>query len=47
MTAQRPIRLGFFPGVVKVSWRELRAVWQFADELGYSTGWLPDHFYSG
>jgi len=47
MTAQRPIRFGFFPGASRVNWSELREVWQLADELGYATGWIPDHFYSG
>jgi F420-dependent oxidoreductase-like protein len=30
-----------------MSWPELLRVWQFADEVGFSTAWIPDHFYSG
>lgn len=29
------------------SWQDLRAVWKFADEIGYDTARIPDHFYSG
>jgi F420-dependent oxidoreductase-like protein len=43
----RPIRFGIFPGAVGATWSELRNVWQCADESGYSTVWIPDHFYAG
>jgi F420-dependent oxidoreductase-like protein len=47
MATPRPIRFGIFPGAVGMTWRELREVWRFADEVGYSTAWIPDHFYAG
>lgn len=47
MPERRPVRFGIFPGAVGATWEQLRDVWQLADELGYSTGWIPDHFYSG
>ncbi|MGH7861537.1 MAG: LLM class F420-dependent oxidoreductase [Candidatus Dormibacteraceae bacterium] len=47
MAAARPIRFGIFPSVGNVTWPELRDVWHAADELGYATAWIPDHFYSG
>ena len=47
MANRRPIRFGIFPGAVMVNWPELRAVWQAADEMGYDTAWIPDHFYAG
>jgi F420-dependent oxidoreductase-like protein len=47
MTTRRPIRFGFFPGAVGMSWQQLVEAWKFADQVGYSTAWIPDHFYSG
>jgi alkanesulfonate monooxygenase SsuD/methylene tetrahydromethanopterin reductase-like flavin-dependent oxidoreductase (luciferase family) len=47
MSTQRPIRFGIFPGAVGATWQELVAVWQAAEEAGYSTVWIPDHFYAG
>ena len=47
MAPARPIRFGIFPSVGNVSWPQLRDVWHAADELGYATAWIPDHFYSG
>src|SRR5437868_11582249 len=47
MPIQRPIRFGVFPGAVNTTWPELREVWTCADEAGYATAWIPDHFYSG
>ncbi len=41
------IQFGIFPGSVDVAWRDLKQVWQVADDLGYSSAWIPDHFYSG
>jgi F420-dependent oxidoreductase-like protein len=47
MTRPRPIRFGIFPGAAQIRWPELRAAWQWADALGYSSVWIPDHFYAG
>ncbi len=47
MTTRRPVRFGIFPGAVGTTWSQLLEVWKFADEVGYSTVWMPDHFYSG
>ena len=47
MAMKRPMRFGIFPGAVGATWDQLREVWKFADEIGYSTAWIPDHFYSG
>jgi len=47
MVGSRPMRFGIFPGAVGATWDQLREVWTFADEVGYSTAWIPDHFYSG
>jgi F420-dependent oxidoreductase-like protein len=47
MAHGRPMRFGLFPGAVGMRWDQLREVWQFADEVGYATVWIPDHFYSG
>ena len=47
MKDQHPLHFGIFPGAVGVTWPELRQIWLAADELGYSTAWIPDHFYSG
>jgi F420-dependent oxidoreductase-like protein len=47
MAVQRPIRFGIFPGAVCATWQQLTEVWKFADEIGYSTAWIPDHFYAG
>jgi F420-dependent oxidoreductase-like protein len=44
---KRPIRFGIFPGAVGMTWKQLLEVWKFADEVGYSTAWIPDHFYAG
>lgn len=47
MAGPRPIRFGIFPGAVCASWKAMTEVWKFADEIGYSTAWIPDHFYAG
>lgn len=47
MRTQRAIRFGVFPSPVNATWPDLRRAWQTADELGYSTAWIPDHFYAG
>ncbi|MCC6627887.1 MAG: LLM class F420-dependent oxidoreductase [Chloroflexi bacterium] len=41
------MRFGFFPGAAQVAYAELRATWRWADDLGYDTAWVPDHFYAG
>jgi F420-dependent oxidoreductase-like protein len=43
----RPLRHGVFPGATNIPWPELLRFWQRADELGYDSCWIPDHFYSG
>src|SRR5258708_39800014 len=47
VAVNRPIRFGIFPGAVGMTWDQLREVWKFADEVGFSTAWIPDHFYAG
>jgi F420-dependent oxidoreductase-like protein len=47
MPADRPLRHGVFPGAGGVAWPELLRFWRRADELGYDSCWIPDHFYSG
>jgi F420-dependent oxidoreductase-like protein len=47
MVARRPLRHGVFPGATGMSWPDLLAFWRRADELGYATCWIPDHFYAG
>ena len=47
MTAKHPIRFGVFTGVAQTTWPDLLEVWQRADEMGFDTGWVPDHFYAG
>ncbi|TAK24183.1 MAG: TIGR03560 family F420-dependent LLM class oxidoreductase [Chloroflexota bacterium] len=47
MSGIRPLRHGVFPGAVGMTWPELLAFWERADELGYSSCWMPDHFYAG
>src|SRR6185503_7911292 len=47
MARARPLRFGLFPGAAQVHWPEMRAVWQWADALGYDSVWVPDHFYAG
>jgi alkanesulfonate monooxygenase SsuD/methylene tetrahydromethanopterin reductase-like flavin-dependent oxidoreductase (luciferase family) len=42
-----PIRFGVFTGVAQTTWPDLLEVWQRADEMGFDTGWVPDHFYAG
>jgi F420-dependent oxidoreductase-like protein len=44
---QRPLRHGVFPGATGIPWPELLRFWQRADDLGYDSCWIPDHFYSG
>lgn len=41
------MRFGFFPGAAQVAYAELQATWRWADDLGYDTAWIPDHFYAG
>jgi F420-dependent oxidoreductase-like protein len=45
--ARRPIRFGLFPGAAQMEWRELARAWRAADDLGYDSVWIPDHFYAG
>ena len=48
MTApSHPIRFGVFTGVAQTTWRDLLGVWERIDEMGFDTGWVPDHFYAG
>ncbi|MET0851412.1 MAG: TIGR03560 family F420-dependent LLM class oxidoreductase [Candidatus Rokuibacteriota bacterium] len=48
MTAPaHPIRFGVFTGVAQTTWRDLLGVWERIDEMGFDTGWVPDHFYAG
>ena len=47
MAQQKTVQFGIFPGSVDVEWRALQQVWQVADDLGFSSAWVPDHFYSG
>ena len=42
-----PIRFGVFTGVAQTTWRDLLGVWERIDEMGFDTGWVPDHFYAG
>ena len=42
-----PIRFGVFTGVAQTTWPDLLEVWQRIDEMGFDTGWVPDHFYAG
>jgi F420-dependent oxidoreductase-like protein len=42
-----PIRFGVFTGVAQTTWPDLLHVWQRIDEMGFDTGWVPDHFYAG
>lgn len=44
---RHPIRFGIFPGVVQVPAAEVLEVWRRADEMGYDSAWVPDHFYAG
>jgi len=39
-------RFGIKTGQGGYSYEDLRKVWQAADELGYESAWLYDHFYS-
>jgi F420-dependent oxidoreductase-like protein len=45
--APHPIRFGVFTGVAQTTWPALLEVWRRADEMGFDTGWVPDHFYAG
>jgi F420-dependent oxidoreductase-like protein len=47
MPARRPLRHGVFPGSAGMSWPELLEFWRRADGLGFSSCWIPDHFYAG
>jgi F420-dependent oxidoreductase-like protein len=42
-----PIRFGVFTGVAQTTWPDLLEVWRRADDMGFDTGWVPDHFYAG
>lgn len=44
---RRPIRFGIFPGAAQMAWPDLRDIWHAADDMGFSTAWIPDHFYAG
>jgi F420-dependent oxidoreductase-like protein len=46
-TRSHPIRFGVFTGVAQTAWRDLLGIWQRIDEMGFDTGWVPDHFYAG
>jgi len=40
------LRIGFKTSPTRVTWDELRVIWQHAGELGvFESGWLFDHFY--
>jgi F420-dependent oxidoreductase-like protein len=41
------MRFGIMTGMNGARWQDMLDVWKFVDEVGYSTGWIPDHFYSG
>jgi alkanesulfonate monooxygenase SsuD/methylene tetrahydromethanopterin reductase-like flavin-dependent oxidoreductase (luciferase family) len=42
----RPLRIGFKTSQTRVTWDQLRTVWQRAGELGaFESAWLFDHFY--
>ena len=47
MTPPHPIRFGVFTGVAQTTWPNLLEVWQRTEEMGFDTGWVPDHFYAG
>jgi F420-dependent oxidoreductase-like protein len=47
MAARRPMRFGVFTGMAGASWHDMLTLWKLADELGYATARIPDHFYSG
>ncbi len=47
MATNRRMRFGIFTGMAGASWEDIRQLWTFADELGYATARIPDHFYSG
>jgi F420-dependent oxidoreductase-like protein len=42
-----PIRFGVFTGVAQTTWPDLLEAWLRIDEMGFDTGWVPDHFYAG
>ena len=43
---ERPLRIGFKTAPTRVSWDQVRAIWQRAGELGaFESAWLFDHFY--
>jgi len=44
---ERQLRHGVFPGGTGMEWPDLLRFWQAADDLGYDTCWIPDHFYGG
>ena len=42
----RPLRIGFKASPTRVTWDQVRSVWQRAGELGvFESAWLFDHFY--
>jgi len=42
----RPLRIGFKASPTRVTWDQVRRVWQRAGELGvFESAWLFDHFY--
>ena len=45
MVVKDPIQFGIAFGTLGVEWSRLRELWLIADELGFSDGWVPDHFY--
>ncbi|MFQ5666923.1 MAG: LLM class F420-dependent oxidoreductase [Candidatus Binatia bacterium] len=43
MSARHPIRFGFQTWQQNVTWRQLLALWQECEELGFDSGWNFDH----
>ena len=40
-----PIRFGLQTGQQMVAWKEIADLWRKADEWGYDSLWVYDHFY--
>jgi F420-dependent oxidoreductase-like protein len=41
-----PIRFGIASGQQLYAWRQLRELWEVADQLGYDSLWTSDHLYA-
>jgi alkanesulfonate monooxygenase SsuD/methylene tetrahydromethanopterin reductase-like flavin-dependent oxidoreductase (luciferase family) len=42
----RPLRIGFKTSQTRVTWEQVRSIWQRAGEIGvFESAWLFDHFY--